>query len=63
VVVEVDGERGLGAAETAARLQHASAPLPLLVRPAKLRASGGKTGPAAAQVEGMSVRKLSQCLM
>ena len=54
----MDGERGLGAAETAARLQHASAPLPLLVRPAKLRASGGKTGPAAAQVEGMSVRGL-----
>jgi len=64
VVIEVDGERGLSAEDTKRRLeQRAGPPLQLLVRRAALRSKGCKLGPPAAQLEGMAVRTLVQCLM
>ena len=64
VVIEVDGERGLSAEDTKRRLEQcAGPPLQLLVRRAALRSKGCKLGPPAAQLEGMAVRTLVQCLM
>ena len=64
VVIEVDGERGLSAEETKRRVEQvAGPPLQLLVRRAALRSKGCKLGPPVAQLEGMAVRTLVQCLM
>ena len=64
VVIEVDGERGLSAEDTKRRLEErAGPPLQLRVRRAALRSKGCKLGPPAAQLEGMAVRTLVQCLM